>query len=139
MATDRSAVPPLVLLVSPENAKHHHQEVLTNAGFRVAAVPRQDVDDTQIRDIQPDIIAIELDEGHSSDALDLARGLRAEAGTHAIFVPVIVYGLGLNATAIEEAARGGALWLQLEPADGAKLVAAIRGVLSAAGIAVKKQ
>jgi hypothetical protein len=45
--------------------------------------------------------------------------------------PVIVYGYGLSAEEIEHAARAGALWLQLEPSDGTKLVAAIRGVLAA--------
>jgi hypothetical protein len=45
--------------------------------------------------------------------------------------------VGLSAEDIERAARGGAMWLQLEPSDGLKLVAAIRGVLNAAGIVMK--
>jgi hypothetical protein len=34
---------------------------------------------------------------------------------------------------IEEAACAGALWLQLEPSDGARLVAAVKGLISATG------
>jgi hypothetical protein len=137
MATDRSALAPLVLLVTPASPKHHHEGMLTDAGFRVVALPQREVQDAQIRALKPAIIAVECDEGHRSDSLNLAPRLRAAAGTRAIPVPVIVYGHGLSATAIEEAARGGAMWLQLEPADGAKLVAAIRGVLFAAGIVVR--
>jgi hypothetical protein len=50
---------------------------------------------------------------------------------------VIVYGHGLNPEDIERAARGGAMWVQLEPSDGLKLVAAVHGVLAAAGVVIK--
>ena len=42
---------------------------------------------------------------------------------------MIVYGDGLSAADIERATTMGALWLQLEPADGTKLVAATQAVL----------
>ena len=46
--------------------------------------------------------------------------------------PCIVYGHSLDAHDIETAARAGALWLELAPADGARLLAAARGLVAAA-------
>jgi hypothetical protein len=144
MATEKSSVPPLVLLVEPSAARHHHAALLAGAGFRVELLPPQAVTTQLIQDTNPAIIAIELDESNPGDALELAPRLRASADSRLtgpeerrgskFRTPVIVYGHGLAAADIERAARGGALWVQLEPADGVKLVAAIRGVLTAAGV-----
>ena len=83
-----------------------------------------------MQDVKPAIIAIELDGERSAGALELAPRLRAD-GARTMSIPVIVYGHRLSAADIERVATGGAMWLQLEPSDGPKLVAAIRGVLAA--------
>ena len=136
MATEPASSAPLVLLAESAHAEHHHGEMLTRAGFRVVTLPVREVMPPLIRDVKPAIIAIEFDGSQPSDALDLAPRLRADPRPRAIPIPVIVYGYGLSAPDIERAATGGAMWVQLEPSDGVKLVAAIRGVLTAAGIAL---
>ena len=137
MATEFPSGPPVVLRVEPPDAKHQHAELLTRAGFRVVRSPPHEVTVRHMQDVKPAIIAVELD-GSARDALDLAPRLRAEARPLAIPIPVIVYGHGLSAPDIERAATGGAMWVQLEPSDGAKLVAAIRGVLTADGTLKEK-
>jgi hypothetical protein len=46
-------------------------------------------------------------------------------------IPIVIYGHQLRPQDIEDAARVGALWLHIEPADGARLVAAVRGLFAA--------
>jgi hypothetical protein len=84
--------------------------------------------------VKPAVIAAERDGSGQIDPLDLVSRLRTEARPRGIPIPVIVYGYGLSAHDIERAATIGAMWLQLEPSDGTKLVAAIRGVLTGVGI-----
>jgi len=120
---------PLVLLIEPSNPIHQHAQHLAGAGFVVATLPLEEVMSGFVA-VQPAVIAVELDPERPEDVFKLAWRLRADQPMRAI--PVIVYGHGLSADDIERAARGGAMWLQLEPADGNKLVAAIRGVLAAA-------
>jgi hypothetical protein len=143
MATQATDVAPLVLLIEPSAARHHHAQLLAEAGFRVELLAPQDVTIGWIEEKKPALIAVELDESSPSDALELTPRLRGSGPVlsrtddgrgSGLRTPVIVYGHGLAAADIERAARGGALWLQLEPSDGVKLVAAIRGVLTAAGV-----
>jgi len=138
MATAPTSSAPLVLLAESAHAEHHHAEMLTRAGFRVVRLTVHEVTPALVRDVKPAIIAMEFDGSQPSDGLDLAPRLRADARPRAIPVPVIVYGHGLSAPDIQRAATGGAMWVQLEPSDGAKLVAAIRGVLAASGITAKQ-
>jgi hypothetical protein len=137
MATESTTNPPTILLVEPLHPKHEHADLLTRAGFRVERLSPADLDGPRIRDIRPAIVAIELDGARTDDALDIASRLRVSPSRRAVPLPVIVYGHGLSAADIERAARSGAMWLQLEPSDGTKLVAAIRGVLTAGGILFK--
>ena len=104
------------------------------AGLRVVTLPPHEVNSGLLQDVKPAVIAAERDASAQNDALDLASRLRAETRPGALPIPVIVYGYGLSAADIERAATIGAMWLQLEPMDGTKLVAAIRGVLTAAEI-----
>jgi hypothetical protein len=129
MATGIGA--PIVLLVEPSGPNHHHAEMLRGAGFEVVTLPMVEITEDLLRDVSPAIVAVELDSAHASDALGLNLRLLSEL-RQAVPVPIIVYGHGLSACDIERVARGGAMWLQLEPSDGAKLVGAIRGVLAAA-------
>jgi DNA-binding NarL/FixJ family response regulator len=138
MAKEFAISPPVVLLVEPTDPKHRHAEMLTRAGLRVVRLPPHEVNSQLLDDVKPAIIAAELDGSQQSDALDLASRVREDAPPHSTPVPVIVYGHGLKAEDIERAARGGAMWLQLEPSDGLKLVAAIRGVLAATGVVIKQ-
>ncbi len=126
---EAETAPPVVLLIEPSEPKHQHADLLTQAGFRVASAPLDEVMSGFVTDVKPAIIAVELDADRAQDVLHLAQRVHTEWRLRD--TPVIVYGHGLSAEDIEHAARAGALWLQLEPSDGNKLVAAIRGVLAA--------
>jgi hypothetical protein len=137
MANEPAISPPVVLLVEPSHPNHQHAELLTRAGLRVVRLPPHEVNSRLLDEVKPAIIAAELDGSQQSDALDLASRLREAARPRSTPIPGIVYGHSLKPEDIEGAARGGAMWLQLEPSDGLKLVAAIRGVLAAAGVVIK--
>lgn len=122
------ADPPLVLLIEPKGAQHQHTAPLARAGFRVASMAVEEVDIARVLDQRPAIIAAELD-GQSPTMLNLARRFRQNPQGR--LIPFIIYGHQLGPWEIEEAARVGALWLQLQPADGARLVAAVRGLIAA--------
>jgi hypothetical protein len=76
---------------------------------------------------RPALVAIHIDPPRSAEMLESARLLRAHPQLRN--TPIIVFATVLNAEQIEIAARSGLLWLQIAPVD--KLVAAVRGLLSA--------
>jgi PleD family two-component response regulator len=119
---------PLVLLIEPKRARHQHQESVARAGFRVASLAADDVEIARIVEQCPAVVAAELD-GSRSRTLNLARRFRQIPETR--LIPFLIYGHKLPPRDIEDAARAGALWLQLEPTDGARLVAAVRGLVAA--------
>jgi CheY-like chemotaxis protein len=105
-------------------------ESLARAGFRVASVTTEQVDIPRILEQAPAVVAAELDPAGAAMTLELARRFRQNPQGR--LIPFVIYGHELSARDIEDAARAGALWLQLEPADGARLVAAVRGLIAAA-------
>ena len=119
----------LVLLVEPRGAqKQGYAEALVRAGFRVSSIDADEVEIAQVLEHGPAVVAAELD-GSTSATLNLARRFRQTP--QARLIPFIIYGRQLEPPDIEGAARTGALWLQLEPGDGARLVAAVRGLIRA--------
>jgi hypothetical protein len=120
---------PLILLLKPKGAQQHHEGLLSDAGFRVvtSAFPR---DAGALLEYGPAVVAAELVAAHAPRTLDLARKFRELPLTEAI--PFIIYGPHLRTYEIERTTRTGALWLHVEPRDGAKFVAAVRGVLAVA-------
>ena len=123
---------PVVLLVTPEKQarNHDHTTMLTKAGFNVVNHTHEEASVTEIVRLEPRIIIAELGEGGSEAMFELVRRVKAhQFGRH---FPVIVYGVGLTADEIETTAHAGAMWLQLEPTDGYKLLGAVRGELRAA-------
>ena len=137
MTTELTVPAPVLLLAEASAPKHQHAELLMRAGLHVVRLPPHEINSRLLEKLQPAVIAAELDDQRRRDVLDLAARLRESTGPRSERVPVIVYGHGLSSEDIEAAARGGAMWLQLEPSDGQKLVSAIRGVLTAAGIVIK--
>ena len=119
---------PLVLLVEPEGARHRHAARIASAGFRVASMASEDLDIGRVLEQSPAVVAAEL-AGDGSTTLSLARRFREIPDAR--LIPFIIYGHELRARDIEEAARAGALWLQMETTDGARLVAAVRGLIAA--------
>jgi DNA-binding response OmpR family regulator len=120
----------LVLLVEPRGARNHrHAESLARAGYRVSSVAAEDIDIADVLQQGPAVVAAELDHLGLVGTLDLAKRLRENS--QARLIPLIIYGHQLRPRDMENAARAGALWLQLEPADGARLVAAVRGLIAA--------
>ena len=120
----------LVLIVEPKDAGNHsHTDFLVRAGFRVESVAPEEADIARVLERRPAVVAAELDGRGALPTLNLARRFRENP--QARLIPFIIYGHQLRPQDIEEAARAGALWLQLEPADGARLVAAVRGVIAA--------
>ncbi len=120
---------PLVLLVEPNGGQHQHTELLERAGFRVASVATEKIDVARLVEQGPAVVAAELDGSGSATTLNLARRFRQDQRARPI--PFVIYGHHLRPQDIEDAARAGALWLQLEPTDGARLVAAVRGLIAA--------
>ena len=121
---------PLVLLVEPTDARNQqHSESLARAGFRVSSVQTEEVEVARVLEQRPAVIAADLDSAGLVMTRDLARRLRQDR--EARLIPFVIYGHHLHPQDIEDAARAGALWLQLEPTDGSRLVAAARGLLAA--------
>ena len=121
--------PRLVLLLAPEGAQQHHAERLAAQGFRVVSLSWPEADLESVIGYAPALVAIELLPADARHTLELAHAFRQNTRTPQI--PFIIYGPHLRAREIEDAARTGVLWLQMEPGDGAKLVAAVRGLLAA--------
>jgi hypothetical protein len=62
-------------------------------------------------------------------AINLVHRLRTDARTR--LIPFIIYGHHLRAGDIKDAARSGALWLNLERRDGDRFLAAVEGLIKA--------
>jgi hypothetical protein len=121
---------PLVLLVEPKGTRNpKHAGELMRAGFRVMSVASEDVDIVAVLEQGPAVVAAQLDGSGSSSTLNLARRFRQTP--QARLIPFVIYGHELRPGDIEEAARIGALWVQVEPGDGARLVAVARGLIRA--------
>ena len=121
---------PLVLLVEPTDARNRqHNECLADAGFRVKSVQTEEVEVARVLEQRPAVIAAELASSGLATTLSLAKRFRQDP--EARLIPFIIYGHHLHPEDIEDAARAGALWLHLEPTDGARLVAAVQGLLAA--------
>jgi hypothetical protein len=119
---------PLVLLIVPPDAHHQHAAILTAAGFRVVSQADDEATVQSVLDLVPGIIVAELSGSRTDPMFGLVHRLKDDL--RARDIPLIVYGIGLTADQIEQTAHAGAMWLQLEPCDGYKLLAAVRGVLS---------
>jgi len=128
-ASAESSVP-LVVLIKSEDGHDEHAEALSRSGFQVMRVPARGASVPDILDQSPNVIAIELRSTETAHVFDLVRRFRESP--KARLIPVVVYGHHLRVDDIEAAARAGALWLQLEPTDGARLAAAARGLVAAA-------
>ena len=122
----------LVLLIEPRpDGNPRHAESLVRAGYRVSSVAAQNIDIGHLLQQRPAVIAAELDHSGLVGTLNLAKRLRENPRGR--LIPFVIYGHELRPREIEDAARAGALWLQIEPPDGARLVAAVRGLIAASG------
>lgn len=122
---------PVVLLITPTKPPpaHDHTAILGKAGFQILNHTHEDASVTEVLRLDPRIIAAELGAGGREGMFNMIRRLKAHPTVR--HIPLIVYGVGLTADEIEATAHAGAMWLQLEPSDGYKLLGAIRGVLRA--------
>jgi len=120
----------LVLLVEPRGVRNQrHAEFLAQAGYRVSSVAGEHIHIADVLQQRPAVIAAALDRSGLMGTLDLAKRFRENPQGR--LIPFIIYGHELRPQDIESAARAGALWLQIEPTDGARLVAAVRGLIAA--------
>ena len=118
---------PLVLLIEPQVARHRPAAALEKAGFRSASVDAGEVDVDRVADQRPAVIAAELD-GSAVATLELARRVRQNPQTR--LIPLVIYGHDLRRST-SRMPLAGALRLQPEPDDDARLVAVVRGVVAA--------
>jgi hypothetical protein len=132
MDSEIASEQPVVLVIAPtpRSDPHDHSNTLTQAGFRVVTFTHDQASVPGVLRLGPRIIVAELADGESRAMFDLLRLFKTHQSVR--HIPVIVYGIALTAGEIETIARVGAMWLQLEPTDGFKLVGAVRGVLRAA-------
>jgi len=121
---------PLVVLIESDGSQHRHADMMSRAGFRVVSLPARDAKVSDVLDQRPRVVAAELSPANPTHTWEFVRGLRQDSNARAI--PCIVYGHSLDAHDIETAARAGALWLELAPPDGARLLAAARGLVAGA-------
>ena len=121
---------PVAVLIELDGTQHQHGDALSRAGFRVVSIPTPDASVSHVLDHAPSVVAAELSPMHPEGTWEFIRQFRQHP--QARLIPCIVYRHGLEPHDIETAARVGALWLQLEPSDGARLLAAARGLISAA-------
>ena len=117
----------MILLIQASHAEHNHAALLVRAGFAVKIGSIGSIDN-EILITPPAVIAIELEPSRCAETFKAAKALRMDPRLRN--TPIIVYATWLSADHIEMAAQSGLLWLQITPVD--KLVAAIRGLLSAA-------
>jgi hypothetical protein len=122
--------PVVVLFQSQPN--DDHTDALARAGLRVEVILDENVSDAAVLSLWPALIAIEFDTARGASAFDLPRRLRANPRLNA--TPIIMYAPVLHAEHIEDIARSGLLWLQIGTSDNVKLIAAVRGVIAAAGV-----
>jgi hypothetical protein len=125
------SVSPLFVLIEQDGTEHHHAEIALRAGFRVVSVLAQEASAAHIVDQAPSVVGVELSSTNPGQTWEFVRRFRQIS--EARLIPCLIYGHHLQADDIETAARAGALWLQLEPSDGARLIAAARGLVAAAG------
>ena len=112
----------LVLLVEPRGVRNQrHAQFLAQAGYRVSSIGGEHINVADVLQQQPAVIAAELDHSGLIGTLNLAKQFRENPQGR--LIPFIIYGHELRPHDIENAARAGALWLQIEPTDGARLVA----------------
>jgi hypothetical protein len=91
-------------------------------------VAPEDFDIGRVLEQAPAVVAVELD-GDGCTTLGLARRFRQTPDAR--LIPFIIHGHALPPRDIEEAARAGALWLQMEATDSPRLIAAVRGLIAA--------
>jgi DNA-binding response OmpR family regulator len=122
---------PVVLVITPVKPQQHdHTKILSQSGFQVLNYAHEDATVSEVLRLEPRIIIAELGDDGREATFNLVRRLKAhQLARH---IPLIVFGGGLTAAEIETTAHAGAMWLQLEPTDGYKLLGAIRGVLRVA-------
>ena len=120
---------PLVVLIEPRPARRHHADTLSSAGFHVVRITAQNASVDRVLAQRPNLVAEELVTTHLGRTWTFVRLFRERWATR--FIPLIVYGHHLRLADIDAAALAGALWLQVAPSDGTRLVAAARGLLLA--------
>jgi hypothetical protein len=120
---------PVVVLIEPEGSQHRYGDSLSSAGFHVVHVRTSEANVARVLKPSPSVVAAELIQSHAIDILDFVRRFRENP--EARLIPFILYGQSLARRDIEDAARAGAMWLQLDASDGSRLAAAARGLISA--------
>jgi CheY-like chemotaxis protein len=121
---------PLILLVEPTDARNRwYSAALLEAGFRVASVTPESTGIAEVLQQCPAVVAVALDRSGVIPAINLVHRLRTDARTR--LIPFIIYGHHLRAGDIKDAARSGALWLNLERRDGDRFLAAVEGLIKA--------
>jgi CheY-like chemotaxis protein len=123
-------VPATALLVERrDNVRAAYSEALRLAGLKVteARDAAQALD--AVTTIHPTIIVAEFDSQTRDECLSLCRAMKADP--HTTRIPIVLTTPDLSGDDVALATDPGVLVLTLMPSDGAKLAAAINGVLAA--------
>ena len=126
---DRRVPATVLLLEGRDEVRAAHSEALRAAGLHVTeARPSQQVQDA-LEAINPSIIVVSFDAQTRDDRLSLCRAVKADPRTRRI--PIVLTTSDMTSDDVGLATDPGVLVLTLALSDGAKLAAAINGVLAA--------
>jgi hypothetical protein len=108
--------------VGLEPAPAQQEKALYRFEYKTCGIPAHQASVKYVLDQQPSVVAAELGAASAGQTWEFVRRFRQDGDAR--LVPCIVYGHRLQADDIETAAQAGALWLQLELSDSARLLAA---------------
>jgi len=119
----------ILLLAEPDEVRVEYAEALRNAGLRVVETSDSRAALESMNATRPTVIVADLNSRLRDDRLSLCREIKDNPSTKSI--PVLLTTAGMKDDDAALATDPGVLVLTLAQHDGAKLLAALNGVLAA--------
>lgn len=126
---DRRVPATVLLLEGRDEARAAQSEALRAAGLHVTEAHTSEQVQDALEAINPSIIVVSFDAQTRDDRLSLCRAVKADPRTRRI--PIVLTTSDMTSDDVGLATDPGVLVLTLAFSDGAKLAAAINGVLAA--------
>jgi len=121
----------VVLLLEPnDDSRTEYTASLRAAGFTVVATPNCAVAHYALAEITPQIVIASFDPRTHVECLAFCERLKSDARTRVI--PILLTSATINDDDLQRATEMSVLGLTVGPHDGAKMLAAVKGVLAVA-------